>query len=307
MSRHVDLDKILDDALDDFEEQDLAAKAGILAEGHDSGNLDADDQLSTKRMQMLKMMEDMENQESGDAVRVALRDLSQTKAGNDTVEDLFANLSNQFDTSFKPSFVPDNLNDQGNDVAGADRTVAATLKMLAESQKGMEGFEAGRIEGVGETMMEEMMQQFQALGDREDYNEVIDGVMRQLLSKKLMYIPIQQICAKFPEWLAFHKDSLRDSEYTNYGKMYQTFQKILAVYDVEPDNFPRLMELMFDMQQYGQPPAEIIKDLAPGLKFDENGMPIMPNMGPGMVPGGEGFPGMTDVSGQMAEGQCLIM
>ena len=40
----------------------------------------------------------------------------------------------------------------------------------------------------------------------------------------------------------------------------------------------RLMELMFDMQQYGQPPAEIIKDLAPGLQFDENGMPIMPNM-----------------------------
>lgn len=45
------------------------------------------------------------------------------------------------------------------------------------------------------------------------------------------------------------------------------------------------MELLFDMQQYGQPPAEIIKDLAPGLKFDENGMPIMPNMGPGMMPG----------------------
>lgn len=45
------------------------------------------------------------------------------------------------------------------------------------------------------------------------------------------------------------------------------------------------MELMFDMQQYGQPPAEIIKDLAPGLKFDENGMPIMPNMGAGMMPG----------------------
>jgi peroxin-19 len=39
--------------------------------------------------------------------------------------------------------------------------------------------------------------------------------------------------------------------------------------------YGRLMELMFDMQQYGQPPAEIIKDLAPGLKFDENGMPIM--------------------------------
>ena len=33
----------------------------------------------------------------------------------------------------------------------------------------------------------------------------------------------------------------------------------------------RLMELMFDVQKYEQPPADIIKDLAPGLKFDENG------------------------------------
>ena len=53
------------------------------------------------------------------------------------------------------------------------------------------------------------------------------------------------------------------------------------VFDIEPDNFPRLMELMFDIQQFGQPPADIIRDLAPGLQFDENGMPIMPNMGAG--------------------------
>ena len=70
-----------------------------------------------------------------------------------------------------------------------------------------------------------------------------------------------------------------------------------------------MMEIMFDMQQYGQPPAEIIKDLAPGLKFDENGMPIMPNMGAGMMPmpGGEGYPDMTELSSKMATGQCSIM
>lgn len=39
----------------------------------------------------------------------------------------------------------------------------------------------------------------------------------------------------------------------------------MIVFDIEPDNFPRLMELMYDMQQYGQPPADIIKDLAPGI------------------------------------------
>jgi hypothetical protein len=70
----------------------------------------------------------------------------------------------------------------------------------------------------------------------------------------------------------------------------------------------RLMELMFDIQQYGQPPADIIRDLAPGLKFDENGMPIMPNMGAGMMPdlGGQ-VPNMGEATTAMANGQCTIM
>lgn len=32
------------------------------------------------------------------------------------------------------------------------------------------------------------------------------------------------------------------------------------------------------MQETGQPPAELIKELAPGLQFTEDGMPMMPNM-----------------------------
>jgi len=32
---------------------------------------------------------------------------------------------------------------------------------------------------------------------------------------------------------------MNGAEYENYGKQYQTFQKIIAVYDTEPDNFPR--------------------------------------------------------------------
>jgi peroxin-19 len=70
------------------------------------------------------------------------------------------------------------------------------------------------------------------------------------------------------------------------------------------------MELMFDLQQYGQPPADIIKGLAPGLQFDENGMPIMPNMGSGLmpeVPGGTTMPNLGEAATAMANGQCCIM
>lgn len=67
--------------------------------------------------------------------------------------------------------------------------------------------------------------------------------------------------------------------------MYQTFQKLVLVYETEPDNFPRLLELMQDLQESGNPPHEIIKDLAPGLELSPDGMPLMmPNMGPGIDP-----------------------
>ena len=55
---------------------------------------------------------------------------------------------------------------------------------------------------------------------------------------------------------------------------------------------------MQEMQETGQPPVEIIKDLAPGLEFGADGMPVMPNMGQGVVP-----PGMP---GDPAQG-CSVM
>lgn len=39
--------------------------------------------------------------------------------------------------------------------------------------------------------------------------------------------------------ISLTRKHLSGAEYQNYGRQYQTFQKILAVYDTEPDNFPR--------------------------------------------------------------------
>lgn len=33
-----------------------------------------------------------------------------------------------------------------------------------------------------------------------------------------------------------------------FGRQYQYFQQLVAVYETEPDNFPRLMELMQDVR-----------------------------------------------------------
>jgi len=307
-----DLDAILDQALDDFEEQELSDKAGQLAAAHDTkkeDEVDPREEAERNAEHMHNLLREMEDPRYGSVLQNTLKSLSQTKEGSERVDEVFERTKAGFSTNHKPSFLPDGPDDAAG-IQTTDFEVAETLSNLAKAQQGMQGFETGKIEDVGETMMEDMMAQFQALGDKEDYHEVIDGVMRQLLSKDLMYDPIQKICDKFPEWLALHKANLHQKEYENYGNQYQVFQRLLAVYDTEPDNFPRLMELMFDMQHFGQPPADIIRDLAPGLKFDENGMPIMPNMGAGMVPempGGEGLPNMGELANQMATGQCSIM
>jgi peroxin-19 len=316
-SKGDDLDLMLDDALDEFEAMEMQRKVDEQqakenaskkrVEMSEQKRLEAERAARAEELQ--RMLNGVEDPSFGPTVQSTLKALSTTEEGNATVDDLFSSLSRQFNEGSQRStstFLPTGPDDAAG-IAVADNEVARTLQMLGEAQRGMTGFEAGRIEEAGESLMEDMISQFEALGEREDYNEVIDGVMRQLLSKDLMYDPTRQICDKFPEWLALHKRNLSDQEYQNYCKQYQTFQKILAIYDTEPDNFPRLMELMFDLQTYGQPPAAIIKDLAPGLQFDENGMPIMPNMGAGMMPGGEGFPPMGDLAGQMAQGKCCVM
>lgn len=47
---------------------------------------------------------------------------------------------------------------------------------------------------------------------------------------------------------------------------------------------------MYEIQKFDQPPAEIIKDLAPGLQFDAHGVPMSPLWGDG---GADGQPNMN--------------
>ena len=104
------------------------------------------------------------------------------------------------------------------------------------------------------------MGEFEKMGEKDDFQGVMDGMMRQLLSKEVMYPPLKQICDKFPSWLAENQEVLAIEDYDRFGKQYQYFQQLIATYETEPDNFPRLMELMQDMQvsaSYGSAPSRL--------------------------------------------------
>jgi len=61
----------------------------------------------------------------------------------------------------------------------------------------------------------------------------------------------------------------------SHGRQYQVLQQLAATYESEPDNFPRLMELMQDLQALGQLPAQLLRCAAPGLELTAEGLPAL--------------------------------
>ena len=86
--------------------------------------------------------------------------------------------------------------------ADVDRAVQRLLSDMAKAGSGDNDDDAipdldalmngGNMEAMGEEMMESMMKELSAFGASGDADDVVDGMMRQLLSKELMYEPMKQ-------------------------------------------------------------------------------------------------------------------
>ncbi|RLN67758.1 hypothetical protein BBJ28_00015516 [Nothophytophthora sp. Chile5] len=185
---------------------------------------------------MNKFLEDAQNPEFQQVLEQAFRELG-TDADGENIEQLLGSL--------KTDTTPDETDD-------VNAGVAKTLQNMAKAAEDMEGMGTAQVENMGEEMMSEMMKKFEEMGEKSDFQDLVDGMMQQLLSKDVMYDPMKQICERVRTAIV------------PYGKQYQYFQQIVAMYESEPDNFARLSELMQEMQETGQPPSEIVKDLAPG-------------------------------------------
>jgi peroxin-19 len=123
-----------------------------------------------------------------------------------------------------------------------------------------------------------------------------------------------EIPCQYPNWLRDNRKTLPAAEYERYQKQYDYCRQIVVVYDqigapsgiAEGDGARKVMELMQKMQDCGQPPADILKDLAssflkrvthvhalillfvsvdlkaPGLEMGDDGLPKLPE-----IPGGD--------------------
>lgn len=173
---NIDLDSILDQALDDFEDQDMTEKvnrttASSMASSMENTSYERQRHQAQEQEKIQNLLSSVQDPSSGPILQNTLKMLSNTKEGNESVESLFTQLGKQFETNHKSTLMPDDADD-GEQIQQADREIVQTLQMIGSAQRGMEGFEASKMEEVGGNMMEDMMAQFEQLGEREDYNEV---------------------------------------------------------------------------------------------------------------------------------------
>lgn len=98
---------------------------------------------------------------------------------------------------------------------------------------------------------------------------MIEKMMEQMLSKDYLYEPMKEITNKYPVYLAENAHKLSVEEKQNYEKQYDCFVKIVAAFEKIPNDSKLIMSLMTEMQNYGNPPKELVTDfLPPG--FDPN-------------------------------------
>ncbi|KAK2822741.1 hypothetical protein Q5P01_022806 [Channa striata] len=133
-------------------------------------------------------------------------------------------------------------------------------------------------------------------GDDGNILPIMQSIMQNLLSKEVLYPSLKEITTKYPEWLDSNKPSLSPEDYQRYEQQAKLMGDICKHFEKEEEGakekegtFERIMDLMQQLQDLGQPPKELAGDAPPGFNFDMESLNL---------PGGPG-------SG--AAEQCSIM
>ncbi|PWA87721.1 Pex19 protein [Artemisia annua] len=159
----------------------------------------------------------------------------------------------------------------------ASETLNKLREQTRETVKGLEsiaGLKPSGVDGLGlgdDKMMEDLVKQFEELAKGQDMESIVETMMQQLLSKEVLYEPMKEIGERYPKWLEDNKSKLSQEEYDRYYHQHELIKDLNVVYDTEPGNFNKIIELMQKMQECGQPPNDIVKELAPDFDISALG------------------------------------
>uniref|UniRef100_A0A0D9YW03 trehalose-phosphatase n=1 Tax=Oryza glumipatula TaxID=40148 RepID=A0A0D9YW03_9ORYZ len=150
----------------------------------------------------------------------------------------------------------------------------ALEKLTRETREAVRGLETatGAMAGLDDdAMMEEFVKQFEEFAGAQDMDSIVETMMQQLLSKEILHEPMKDIVEKYPKWLEENKSKISKEEYERYNNQLELMMKLNEVYEKEPENMAKIFEIMQNMQECGQPPSDLVQDIAPDLDLSKLG------------------------------------
>ncbi|KAG8460115.1 hypothetical protein KFE25_014260 [Diacronema lutheri] len=170
-----------------------------------------------------------------------------------------------------------------------DASAEQTLRMLARSAEALSSGSAGGRSGgggsedaLGANLLKKLAEGLDSMSDNDEFATAVEGMMAQLLSRDVMLEPLTQLRALFGPWMEAHAAELHADERARYEAQQACLAQIVAAYEAGEDGAP-VMALMHEMQRHGQPPKELMRELAPGIELEA------------LLDGGEGEEGGKDL------------
>ncbi|MCL7027781.1 hypothetical protein MKW94_019590 [Papaver nudicaule] len=239
---HDGLDELLDSALDDFHNLNLTSPQ----KSENLGEKREDKSSSSGAVQgLLGGLPDLKSKKKGKQ--------QQPKKKENHVAEAFEKLNKQTREA----------------VLGLESTTAGAASKMPNL--GVDGL--GKEDG----MMDEWVKQFEEMAGSQDMESIVETMMQQLLSKEILHEPMKEIGTRYPKWLEDHKSSLSKEDYDRYSHQHDLIKELNQVYDRDPGNFTKIVDLMQKMQECGQPPSDIVQELAPDFDFSNLGQ-LSPEM-----------------------------
>jgi peroxin-19 len=109
-------------------------------------------------------------------------------------------------------------------------------------------------------------------------------MMGEMLNKETLYTPVKHIVSIYPDYISNNRAVLTKEVIVQYEKQFDCFTRLLAVLELSDADQKKteIMTLLTEVQEYGNPPQEVLSQLMPGLSFDADGNPKVPNSLTGM-------------------------
>ncbi|XP_011031879.1 PREDICTED: peroxisome biogenesis protein 19-2-like [Populus euphratica] len=238
--QHDDLEQLLDSALDDFQNLNLAPASQRSRNGNGENSNQKEKQACLPSLPT-----------GVQGLGMGLPDLKSKKKGKQKVS--------------KESHVEealDKLREQTREAVKGLESVTAASKPDDSSQ---------------DAFMDDWVKQFEELAGSQDMESIVETMMQQLLSKEILHEPMKEIGERYPKWLEEHKASLSKEDHERYSHQYELIKDLNDVYENDPSNHTKIFDLMQKMQECGQPPNDIVQELAPDIDFANLGQ-LSPEM-----------------------------